>query len=221
MFSYTFMKILESAPRRYDRGIGWLTFGHIERVKQRIVQELLEPGLKVCEIGCGTGTLALMLAKRGMTVFGFDASASMLEVAREKIAGEGFQDKIEVREIGAAEMDRKIPDAEFDAVVSTLVFSELSGDERRYALKHALRCLKPGGRLIIADEVRPAKGWQRLFYRMLKTPMAFITYVFTQTNTRAVEDLPNLVSKAGFEIETEEYNRLHSFALLTARKEEQ
>ena len=31
MSTYVLMRILESAPRRYERGMRWLTFGHLDR----------------------------------------------------------------------------------------------------------------------------------------------------------------------------------------------
>ena len=57
MFSYIFMKILESRPSRYDKGINILTGGHAKRVKREIVDEWIKPGLEVLDIGCGTGEM--------------------------------------------------------------------------------------------------------------------------------------------------------------------
>ncbi len=45
------MKILESSPERYDRGIAWLSLGKINRIKQQIAHNRGAPGSTVLEIG--------------------------------------------------------------------------------------------------------------------------------------------------------------------------
>jgi demethylmenaquinone methyltransferase/2-methoxy-6-polyprenyl-1,4-benzoquinol methylase len=46
--------------------------------------------------------------------------------------------------------------------MSTLLFSELSHDEKSYALRHSYRVLESGGHLAIADEARPRSPAKRL-----------------------------------------------------------
>jgi 2-polyprenyl-3-methyl-5-hydroxy-6-metoxy-1,4-benzoquinol methylase len=73
-----FMKWLETSPKDYDRGIRFLTLGRIQQVKERIANTSVRPGMHILEIGCGTGTLTTMMAARGATVTGIDASPAML-----------------------------------------------------------------------------------------------------------------------------------------------
>jgi 2-polyprenyl-3-methyl-5-hydroxy-6-metoxy-1,4-benzoquinol methylase len=82
MFSYIYMKILEGAPSGYDRLINRISRGHSSRVIELITSKFVEPGMKVLDIGCGTGTLAVSAAEKGAFVTGIDASAEMLTVAR-------------------------------------------------------------------------------------------------------------------------------------------
>jgi len=79
-----FMKVLESSPSRYDRGIRILTFGKDFEIKKKIVSDYVSKGDYVLDVGVGTGTLAVLCARKGAYVFGFDVSSKMLEVAREK-----------------------------------------------------------------------------------------------------------------------------------------
>ncbi len=218
MSSYIYMKILESQPHRYDAGISWLSFGQAPKIKQRIVDELVSSGMNVLEIGCGTGTLAVMAAKKGARVTGFDVSANMLEVAGDKIHSEGLDTMVELNEMGVSGMDH-FQENSFDLVASTLVFSELSSDEQRYALKHAKRALKPEGRLVIADEVRPRSFIHRLLHTLVRLPMLIITFILTQTTTKAVEGAEDLIREAGFKIEKAERRSFDSFLYLVASVE--
>jgi len=220
MFSYIYMKILEARPYRYDRGISRVSRGQSEGIKHRITDENVEPGSRVLEIGCGTGTLAILAAKKGAEVTGFDVSPGMLSVAREKIANEFLEDKIELHEMGVSGMDT-FPDECFDLVASTLVFSELSHDEQVYALRHARRVLKTGGRIAVADEVVPESAGKRILHLLARIPLLIITFVLTQTTTRAVRGLEELVSGAGFGIETAERSSLDSFLYLVGVKEKE
>ena len=219
MSSYIYMKILESQPERYDRGIALLSLGAANRCKTKMVGENVRPGSKVLEIGCGTGTMAILSALRGAEVLGFDVSGPMLEVARRKIEAAGMADRIQLEEMGVSGMD-KLADERFDLVMSTLVFSELSHDERAYALRNAYRVLRPGGRLAIADEARPRSLAKRLAHGVVRIPLLIATFALTQTTTSAVDGLSDLVTETGFRIESEQRSSLESFLYLVARKDE-
>jgi demethylmenaquinone methyltransferase/2-methoxy-6-polyprenyl-1,4-benzoquinol methylase len=211
--SYVYMKILESQPERYDRGIALLSLGGADRCKKKLVRENVQPGFKVLEIGCGTGTMAILAAQGGAEVLGFDVSDAMLEVARRKIDASGMSGRIQLEETGVSGMDQ-LADGSFDLVMSTLVFSELSHGEKAYALRHAYRVLRPGGRLAIADEARPDTLAKRLAHGAIRIPLLIATFLLTQTTTRAVDGLSELVLEARFRIEFEERSSLDSFLYL-------
>jgi len=219
MSSYVYMKILESQPERYDRGIALLSLGAADRCKKKLVDENVRPGSHVLEIGCGTGTMAILAGRAGAEVLAFDVSAAMLEVAQRKIDASEMAGHIQLEETGVSGMD-KLADERFDLVMSSLVFSELSRDERTYALRHAYRVLKTGGRLALADEVRPGNLPKRLAHELVRIPLLIITFALTQTTTSAVDGLSDLVAEAGFRIESAQRSSLDSFLYLVARKEE-
>jgi ubiquinone/menaquinone biosynthesis C-methylase UbiE len=109
-----------------------------------------------------------------------------------------------------------LPSSDYDAVVSTLVFSELTADERGYALKHAARVLKPGGQLVIADEVVPRKAAARALQWAVRAPMLAATYLVSRASTRPIADLAGEVAEAGFHIDKEVRSHGDAFALVKA-----
>jgi len=219
MSSFVYMKILESQPRRYDRGIALLSLGQADKVKRQLVADTVEPGSRVLDIGCGTATAGLLAARAGARVTGFDVSPAMLAVAREKITAASLTDAIDLIEMGVSGMDR-FDDGSFDVVISTLAFSELSDDEQGYALHHAFRILRPGGLLAIADEARPITIGRRLLHSMVRLPLVVVTFALTQTTTHAVQGLSERVRQAGFRIDKEQRTALGSFLYILASKGE-
>jgi demethylmenaquinone methyltransferase/2-methoxy-6-polyprenyl-1,4-benzoquinol methylase len=150
-----FMKWLETSPEDYERGIQILTLGRLGELKQKIARQFVSAGDRVLEIGCGTGTLAVLMAENGAVVVGIDASPAMLEEAQTKIAGREMGERITIKFLDASQIADEFQPASFDLIVSTLVFSEIPYDEQRYVLESCRRLLAPGGRLLIADEVIP------------------------------------------------------------------
>lgn len=192
------MKFLESAPERYDRGVSLLSGGRIEDVYEEIADRAASPGKRVLDIGCGTGGVSLACAARGARVVAIDINAGMLEMARAKPIPLGRGGSIDWIELGVAEIQDRFPEASFDAIVSCLLFSELSVDEQAYALDVSRSRLRQGGCLVIGDETLPFKRSARIWHRVRKAPLTALTYVLTQTSTRPVEHLADRFRDAGF-----------------------
>jgi ubiquinone/menaquinone biosynthesis C-methylase UbiE len=198
MSSFAFMKVLESSPNRYDRGIKILSRGRITEVYLKIAEMAAAPGKRVLDIGCGTGNVSLACAARGATVIGVDSNAEMLEVAKSKAKKAGLEDKVEWLELGVAEMAGKINERSLDAAVSCLTFSELTPNEQTYTLSTAYSCLKPGGAIVIADEIVPEDSFHRVRNRLMSFPLVFVTYILTQTTTHPLSNPSPLLQKVGF-----------------------
>jgi ubiquinone/menaquinone biosynthesis C-methylase UbiE len=193
-----FMKWLETTPGDYERGIQLLTLGRLTPLKGRIAADYVQPGDRVLEIGCGTGTLALMMAQRRATVVGVDASPLMLAEARRKADEAGLSEAIELHELDVSEIADHFPPGSFDAIVSTLAFSEFPPQVQRYALAEVRQLLRPGGRLLIVDEVVPDGPGARLLFHAVRLPLAAITWLLTRTTTNALNRFSATLAEAGF-----------------------
>ena len=193
-----FMKWLETRPKDYDRGIQLLTLGKIQRIKETIAKNYVRAGTHVLEIGCGTGTLTQMMAQRGAIVTGIDASARMLAEAEKKIKAADLEERVSLKYMDAAMIGDSFPVASFDLIVSTLVFSELPLNDQRFVLEACQKLLTSDGRLLIADEVVPARLITRLLFYLVRLPLVLFTWLLTRTTTNSLRDFDAMLTQTGF-----------------------
>jgi SAM-dependent methyltransferase len=110
----------------------------------------LSAGERVLDVGCGSGAVTRAIAERvgpSGTVVGADASAALLETAREYAEAAGLGARIDWRVADC----RKLPfdDGAFDAVIAATVLAHVpsAGD----ALAEMVRVTRPGGRVAVFD----------------------------------------------------------------------
>jgi SAM-dependent methyltransferase len=197
-----FMKWLETNPRSYDRGIQILTLGRLQRIKEKIVHEYVHEGTRVLEIGCGTGTLTTSMAAQGAVVTGIDTSPAMLAEAQRKVAAGNLEERVTLKHLDATLIGEQFSPASFDLIVSTLVFSELSPDERRYVLEACATLIVPGGQMLIADEVVPSRPLPRLLFYLVRWPLVLLTWLLTRASTASLRDVSSLLAQVGFRSRT-------------------
>lgn len=113
-----------------------------------------QPGERILDIACGTGTSSSALTRTGANVVGLDFSAGMLEQARRKHSNLEF--------VEGDAMKLPFHSDEFDAV--TISFGLRNVSDPKVALSEMYRVLKPGGRLVITEFSRPPVALLRAGY---------------------------------------------------------
>jgi SAM-dependent methyltransferase len=106
------------------------------------------PGVRLLDIGCGSGYAARMAAARGATVTGIDITAELLEIARERVPGAEFV---------LAGMDTlPFADAGFDVAVA---FNALQfAADPVVAVAEAARVVRPGGVVAATTFAEPERN---------------------------------------------------------------
>jgi demethylmenaquinone methyltransferase/2-methoxy-6-polyprenyl-1,4-benzoquinol methylase len=179
---------------RYDL-LNHLLSGNTDKRWRRLVAKRLQPVLSVegasaLDVACGTGDLALALAKRtGAFVVGTDFCRPMLEIAARKA-------ETNVTEIPFVEGDAlKLPfaDKSFEAVSIAFGLRNLSSVED--GLKELWRVLKPEGRVAILEFSRPVvPGFRALFQFYFTRVLPRLGGIISGSHG-AYEYLPDSVSR--------------------------
>lgn len=216
MSTYVLMKIFESAPWRYDKGIRRITLGRLDKAYDRLTSHI-EKEQRVLDLGCGTGTLTLRAAQKNANVKGIDINSQMLTIARRRVREADLTESVVLSEMGVAELGGEDSES-YDAVMSGLCFSELTKDELRYTLRETKRILKPGGLLLVADEVKAESVLKRILNSMMRLPLVILTYMVAGTSSRPLDNLREWIEGSGLVIESVRLNRMENFIELVGRK---
>ncbi|MFF2127324.1 class I SAM-dependent methyltransferase [Streptomyces olivochromogenes] len=125
-------------------------------------RELDQAGLKgderLLDLGCGRGAVLIEAARRlptghavGVDLWsGKDQSGNRPEVTLANAAAAGVADRVEVQTADMTALP--FADGSFDVVTSALAIHNIPSPEARYrAVDEAMRVLRPGGQLIVAD----------------------------------------------------------------------
>ena len=172
----------------YDLSVNITTLGQARRLRRMTVdQALIHSGDRVLDVGCGTGEVTLLAKIRANegNVYGIDPAPEMIAVARKKAARKGLD--IDFR-VGVIET-LPFPDASLDVVTSSLMMHHLPENLKVRGLAEIYRVLKPSGRLLIADFLRPTGSFLN---------HAYIAFTRHHGLRSGVEDLQTLLEKVGF-----------------------
>lgn len=176
-----------------------------EAMLEAVLQEL-RPSDHVLEIGCGTGSTALLIAHGVEHVTATDVSSQMIKIARSKLHQDAA-DNVDFRQADASE---PIAVSSFDAVLASSLL-HLVGDIS-IVLNEAFAQLKPGGVLITKTVcLKHASAPIRMMVR-------FLTWLSLapRVTMLSLNDLEKKIASAGFVVEQTKYfdkNQINPFII--------
>lgn len=190
----------------YDRVVRILTQEGAWRT--RLVERIgARQGETILDVGSGTGSLAIALAKAapGCRIEGIDPDAAAVDLARQKAARAGSSASFELGSFDGAVAGN----ADVAKITCSLVLHQVPMAEKRRLLRAMFERLRPGGQLFIADYGLQPTFITRLAFRL--TVQMIDGKSDTQPNADGL--LPSLIKEAGFEGIT----LLDSFDTVTGR----
>ncbi len=125
-----------NSPRETARHL--IDFGYVVQLLE------LHRGVRLCELGCGSGWMTRFADPHGVEAVGYDISPEMIEIAREQAAAEGVAAQFEVGDMEELDLGRT-----FDACLSYDALHHSSRPD--LVIGSAFRALRPDGRLLLAE----------------------------------------------------------------------
>lgn len=161
----------------------------------------LKPGMRLLEVGCGWGSMAIHAAKNyDVEVVGITISEQQADLAQKRVSEAGFADRIEIR----VQDYREIKDDRFDAISSIGMFEHVGEKQLEVYFTKMFSVLKPRGRFLNHGITRPDGSSPRLAKK------GFINrYVFPDGELHELGRVISRIQKTGFEVRHCENLREH------------
>jgi ubiquinone/menaquinone biosynthesis C-methylase UbiE len=161
-----------------------------EYFKQQLIhQAKTQPGMRVLDLGCGTGTLTILIKQLhpDAEVVGLDGDRTVLEIARSKAKQAG----VDITLDHGMAFQLPYPDNSFDRVLSSLVIHHLTTDNKQGAMREIYHVLHPGGELHVVDFGKPRQAYARL--------VSLVVHKLEHAADNIQGLLPGMIHDAGFE----------------------
>ena len=188
----------------YDPLLKWVM--REESFKRKLIQVAnIEPGMQVLDLGCGTGTLTIMLKQSvpQAQVIGLDGDSEVLSIARSK----ANQASVDIQWEQGLSYNLPYAAETFDRVVSSLVIHHLVSADKVRTFQEIHRVLRPGGEFHMVDFGPPHNFYERvlsLFDRWLE-----------EAEDNALGRLPGMMQSVGLQQVEETFHLTTIFGSLS------
>jgi len=152
---------LEEEPETYDSKFTTLTKGVNIKVREWILNKVGSSD-SILDVGCGTGSLAATIAKKGNDVMAIDNNVEMITFAMKNYPSEG---EVKLKYQIGSFTDLPVEDGSQDVIVSTFMLSELRPLEQQTFLRNVWQKLKPDGKILLAAEFVPS-GFAKIKFKL-------------------------------------------------------
>lgn len=120
----------------------------MRRSGEQLVADLgVAPGMRVLDLGCGDGTTAIPVARRGAEVLGVDIASNLVAAGNRRAEVEGLTN-VRFQEGDASHLD-DLADDSFDLVVS--IFGAMFAPRPFDVAAEMVRVTRPGGRIVMGN----------------------------------------------------------------------
>lgn len=160
--------------------------------KLEITRGYFNPDMELLEIGCGTGSTAILHAPHVKHIRAVDISARMIEIAKGKAEAEQI-DNVSFEQAGIDELN--MDDQSLDMVLALSILHLVENKED--VLAKLYKMLKPGGVLVTSTACLADMN----FLIRLILPIGYFLRFFPMVQVFSGNDLEKSVTGAGFEIE--------------------
>lgn len=169
----------------------------------------LEPGMRLLDVGCGWGGMAVHAAARhGVRAVGVTLSQAQAELAEKAVAEAGLADRVQI----LYQDYRDVSDGPYDAISSIGMFEHVGLSQLRVYFGGIRRLLRPGGRLLNHGIARPPGPGRTRFHRG-----SFIDrYVFPDGELHEIGAVVSTIQRSGLEVRHVEGLREHYALTLRA-----
>ena len=142
----------------------------------------------------------------------------MLEIAKKNVEQSDIDSKdINLVNESVTQLGRIFKENSFDYIVSTVALGEFPKEYLSFIFKECLKILKPGGCLIVADEVWPKRIWRRFLHSIVMISVWIPQFLILRRVCYPIKNLENIIEEAGYKIsKTKTYGMNNSFLLVDA-----
>jgi len=180
--------------------------------KLKKTQEYFTPEMQVLEIGCGTGSTAIIHAPFVKHIRATDISSEMLRIAKEKADAKGINN---ITFEGTSIDDLSVSDESVDMVMAHSILHLL--EDREAAIGQVFNMLKPGG-LFVSSTICMSDGmW---FLRPVIPLMQLFGKAPETVKFFTKRELLNSLSNAGFRIDCQWQSGKTKAVFIVAKKAE-